>query len=66
VKAIQVPPRVLTLIVEAWGTWDGAPEHIRTFAEADQFPEDFRLRMITGYIERDPARQATSRRLREA
>ena len=66
VKAIQVPPRVLTLITETWGTWDGAPEHIRTFAEADQFPEEFRLRMITGYIERDPAQQAAARRLRRA
>ena len=66
VKAVSVPRRVLDLVTEGWGTWDDAPEHIRTFAEADQFPEDFRYRMITGYIDRDPARQSTSRRLREA
>jgi hypothetical protein len=65
-KVAQVPPRVLTLITEAWGSWDEAPEHIRTFAEAGQFPEEFRLRMITGYIERDPARQSPARRLKRA
>ena len=66
VKAAQVPPRVLAAIIERWGTWDSTPEHIRTFAEASQFPEDFRFRMITGYIERDPAQQAPARRLRRA
>jgi hypothetical protein len=66
VKAVQMPPRLLALIETAWGSLDDAPQHIKTFAEADQFPLSFRLRMIQGYIDRDPARQATSRRLREA
>ena len=51
-KAAYVPPRVLALIQEAWGSLEDAPEHIRTFAEAEQFPEEFRLRMISGYIDR--------------
>jgi hypothetical protein len=66
VKAVHVPPKVLALIRDTWGSFDDAPEHIRTFAEAEQFPEDFRLRMIAGYVQRDPARQRGGRHLREA
>jgi hypothetical protein len=66
-KAVQIPPRVLALILEAWGTLDNTPEHIRTFAEADQFPESFKVRMVSAYIDRDPGRQRGSgRHLREA
>jgi hypothetical protein len=66
-RAAQVPPRVLALVAEAWGSLADAPEHIREFAEAAQFPEEFRLRMIQGYIDRDPGRERGSgRHLREA
>lgn len=65
-KAAQVPPRVLALVQEAWGSMQDAPQHVRDFAAADQFPEEFRLRMIQGYIERDPARQRGTGHLREA
>lgn len=66
VKAVHVPPKVLALIRETWGNFDDAPEHIRTFAEAEQFPEEFRLRMIEAYIARDPSHQRGGRHLREA
>lgn len=67
VKAVYVPPRVLALIQEAWGSLEDAPEHIRTFAEAEQFPEEFRLRMISGYIDRTrPGTANPGRHLREA
>lgn len=65
VKAAQVPPQVLALIIKVWGDFASAPEHIRTFAEADQFPSAFRQQMIQGYADRI-GRRSPGRRLREA
>ena len=56
VKAVQVPPSVLTLIREAWGDFESAPEHVRTFAGSEQWDEAFRLATIRNYIATDPAR----------
>ena len=67
VKANQVPARILALIESEWGSMQDAPQHVREFAEAGQFPEEFRMRMIQRYIDGDPGRQRGSgRHLREA
>jgi hypothetical protein len=62
----QPGSRILTLIESRWGSLADAPQHVREFAEADQFPEEFRLRMIEGYIQRDPGHRGSGRHLREA
>ena len=66
-KAAHVPPRVMAFIEETWGDFASAPQHVREFAEAGQFPEEFRLRMISGYIDRTrPGTANPGRHLREA
>lgn len=59
--------RIVALVEVTWGSMEDAPEHVRIFATAEQFPEDFRLSMIEGYIDRTrPGTANPGRHLREA
>jgi hypothetical protein len=61
VKVSQVPPRVLALVIEAWGSLEDAPQHVREFAGDGRWDEQFRYEWITDYTRRDPAAQARRR-----
>jgi hypothetical protein len=56
-RPAQQKDRILALIESAWGSLAAAPEYVQVFAQAGQFPEPFRYRMIKRYIdgERDPS-----------